>query len=440
MAAFKTLLVLLSVCSFGSATNRVLELSDRFLELRGDSPWLIMFYAPWCGHCKKLEPVWNHVAHALYGTDIRVGRVDCTRFTAVATEFVVKGFPTIMFVKGDERHSYKGDRVKEEIVGYAIRMSSPPVQLIASPQHLRDTISHGDLFFTFVGNKEGHLWEVYKEIAEEYRPYHFFYSIEASCMQDHTFKPFCPPVTTLSVMVFKDDKHFFYPVPDEQALVENESVVNTTLNEWINHERFPLFTKFTHGNLHQLWKIKKYLAITVVKESKTGRITTDEDAEEYVDGYKFRDMVESVIRNNRDKYHQHFQFGWTGTPDLANSIAMERLPLPSLLVVNASTMHHHLPEDPAHHLTTDAIEVFLDTVIAQSAPSFGGDSWPIRIYRVYYNAKTSLEDMWQGNPVLTALLFGLPLGFLSLICYSIWCSDILDADEEEEVNQHEKKE
>ena len=36
------------------------------------------------------------MAHALYGSEIRVGRVDCTRFTAVATEFMVKGFPTIM--------------------------------------------------------------------------------------------------------------------------------------------------------------------------------------------------------------------------------------------------------------------------------------------------------------------------------------------------------
>lgn len=63
--------------------------------------------------------------------------------------------------------------------------------------------------------------------------------------------------------------------------------------------------------------------------------------------------------------------------------------------------------------------------------TYGGDTWPVRFYRIYYNARTSLEEMWQGNPVLTAVLFGLPLGFLSLICYSIWCSDIMDADEEE---------
>lgn len=40
--------------------------------------------------------------------------------------------------------------------------------------------------------------------------------------------------------------------------------------------------------------------------------------------------------------------------------------------------------------------------------------------------------MWRGNPILTAVLFGLPLGFLSLIVYSIFCADILDANEDDE--------
>lgn len=40
--------------------------------------------------------------------------------------------------------------------------------------------------------------------------------------------------------------------------------------------------------------------------------------------------------------------------------------------------------------------------------------------------------MWMGNPILTIVLFGLPAGFLSLICYGIFCPDILDADDDEE--------
>lgn len=42
-----------------------------------------------------------------------------------------------------------------------------------------------------------------------------------------------------------------------------------------------------------------------------------------------------------------------------------------------------------------------------------------------------LTEMWKGNPVLTTVIFGLPSGFLMLICYSIHCTDILDADEDD---------
>ena len=62
----------------------------------------------------------------------------------------------------------------------------------------------------------------------------------------------------------------------------------------------------------------------------------------------------------------------------------------------------------------------------------GGDSYPMRVYRAVYQARSSMEGMWRGNPILTALLFGLPAGFLSLICYSICCQDIMDAEDEDE--------
>ena len=98
--------------------GKVLELSDRFLPLRHEGMWLVMvsfetnwisnlfsrnfflifqFYAPWCGHCKKLEPIWKHVDQSLAGKlPVRIGRIDCTRFTSVATEFSIRGYPTIL--------------------------------------------------------------------------------------------------------------------------------------------------------------------------------------------------------------------------------------------------------------------------------------------------------------------------------------------------------
>ena len=40
--------------------------------------------------------------------------------------------------------------------------------------------------------------------------------------------------------------------------------------------------------------------------------------------------------------------------------------------------------------------------------------------------------MWKGNPALASVLFGLPFGFFALICYSICCADIMDAEEDDD--------
>lgn len=40
-------------------------------------PWIIKFYAPWCGHCSKLAPEWTKFGAETTNT-LQVGKIDCT--------------------------------------------------------------------------------------------------------------------------------------------------------------------------------------------------------------------------------------------------------------------------------------------------------------------------------------------------------------------------
>ena len=90
-------------------------------------------------------------------------------------------------------------------------------------------------------------------------------------------------------------------------------------------ERFPRFVKVTRGRFGQLMSTKKLLVMAVLEENKLGEITPDMEA--------FRAMLHSVMENHIDRYRPHYQFGWTGSPDLANSVAMDALSVSTLIAL-----------------------------------------------------------------------------------------------------------
>lgn len=75
----------------------------------------VKFYAPWCGHCQRLEPAWNELANTLsYDPTVSISRIDCTQHRPICQDFEVKGYPTLLWiVDGKKEEKYTGSRSVE---------------------------------------------------------------------------------------------------------------------------------------------------------------------------------------------------------------------------------------------------------------------------------------------------------------------------------------
>jgi thiol-disulfide isomerase/thioredoxin len=104
----------------GFAGPRVTQLDEQTLSaaLGGQQAWLVQFYAPWCGHCKRLSPAFNTAAALARGA--RFGVVDCDQQPRLCQAAGVKGYPTLKYgAHGRLRADYAGGRTAVSMAMFA---------------------------------------------------------------------------------------------------------------------------------------------------------------------------------------------------------------------------------------------------------------------------------------------------------------------------------
>lgn len=96
--------------------SKVARIGNNFYSqiLDDPQPWLVDFFAPWCGHCIQFAPVFERIADMLDGK-VKLGKVNCDQWPGICHEAMIQSYPTVRLYIG----ATKGKR--QSIAGVTIQ-------------------------------------------------------------------------------------------------------------------------------------------------------------------------------------------------------------------------------------------------------------------------------------------------------------------------------
>jgi len=155
------------------AASDVLEYGDATFDskIQTHDIALVKFYAPWCGHCKRMAPEFETAASVLRLNDPPVAliKVDCTVETKTCGKFSVNGYPTLkIFKNGEVSSDYNGPRESDGIIKYMRARAGPASRELNTVEEVERFLNNMEHSIVgFFSSADSALATEFKKVADQ---------------------------------------------------------------------------------------------------------------------------------------------------------------------------------------------------------------------------------------------------------------------------------
>ncbi|KAL1188626.1 Protein disulfide-isomerase 5-2 [Cardamine amara subsp. amara] len=261
--SFLALSISLSASSSSSADEltidgTVLELTDSNFDsaISTFDCIFVDFYAPWCGHCKRLNPELDAAAPILakLKQPIVIAKLNADKYSRLARKLEIDAFPTLMLYNHGIPMEYYGPRKADLLVRYLKKFIAPDVAVLESDSAVKDFVEDAGTFFpVFIGF--GLNESLISTLGGKYKKKAWFAvtkDVSDDIMISYDFDK--APALVAKHPAYNERSVFYGPFEDG------------FLEEFVKQNFLPLVLQINHDTLKLLKDDERKIVLTIVED------------------------------------------------------------------------------------------------------------------------------------------------------------------------------
>jgi protein disulfide isomerase family A protein 3 len=305
--------LLLAAPALGSGDVWVLGDSDFSSRIADQDLVLVKFYAPWCGHCKKIAPEFEKAATVLKDNDppIVLAEVDCTaEGKDVCSQHGVSGYPTLKaYKRGEKAFDYEGPRDADGIVKHMRSKAGPSskeLKTVADAVKFLENSEHSIIGFFENANAKGNqeFQKLASSLSDDFR---FAHTFNKDVQAKYSYSD--------DVVIFQPKKLITKMEPSQAKFSGDVTVEN--LKHWVSDNVHGLAGLRTTTNSDQFKKplVIVYYDVDYIKNPKGSNYWRNRVMKVAKSLYDAGKKITFAVSNANELSHELSEFGTSYTQD-----------------------------------------------------------------------------------------------------------------------------